>query len=193
MPALPPFSATVQTVTAAELGRSWHARCPVGPKDLRRLLVSYVGFDGRSHRGVLVVNRAVAVDLSTVFRRLYTARFPIRRMLPVSAYGGSDNRSMAADNTSAFNCRYAVATGPKRWSVHAYGEAVDVNTVENPYLEGGRILPPAGRRFVDRTKPRRGMAVAGGVLVRAFATVGWRWGGRWAGSPDWQHFSKTGG
>jgi hypothetical protein len=193
MPALPPFNANVQPVTEAELGRSWHAGCPVGPPDLRELLVSYVGFDGRSHRGVLGVNRAVTDELTVVFRRLYAARFPIRRMLPVAAYGGSDDRSMAADNTSAFNCRYAVATGPERWSVHAYGEAVDVNTVENPYLEGGRVLPPAGRRFTDRTKVRRGMAVAGGVLVRAFAAAGWQWGGRWRGSPDWQHFSKTGG
>jgi hypothetical protein len=100
---------------------------------------------------------------------------------------------MAADNTSAFNCRYAVAPGPKQWSVHAYGEAIDVNTVENPYLEGGRVLPPAGRAFTDRGRYRKGMAVAGGVLVRAFASVGWLWGGRWSGSPDWQHFSKTGG
>jgi hypothetical protein len=100
---------------------------------------------------------------------------------------------MAADNTSAFNCRYAVAPGPKHWSVHAYGEAIDVNTVENPYLEGGRVLPPAGRAFTNRSHYRRGMAVAGGVLVRAFASVGWLWGGRWSASPDWQHFSKTGG
>jgi len=98
-------------------------------------------------------------------------------------YGGSDDRSMAADNTSAFNCRYAVAAGPKRWSVHAYGEAVDVNPVENPYLEGGP----------DRSAVRPGMAVAGGTLVDAFAAVGWSWGGRWSASPDSQHFSATGG
>jgi hypothetical protein len=114
-------------------------------------------------------------------------------MHPVARYGGSDDRSMAADNTSAFNCRYAVAPGPNRWSVHAYGEAIDVNTVENPYLDGGRVLPPAGRPYLERSHYRRGMAVAGGALVRAFASVGWLWGGRWAGSPDWQHFSKTGG
>ena len=88
-----------------------------------------------------------------IFRALYRARFPIRRMTPIAAYGGSDDRSMAADNTSGFNCRYAVAPGPKRWSVHAYGEAIDVNTVENPYLEGGRVLPPAGAAF-RRPKPR---------------------------------------
>jgi hypothetical protein len=155
--------------------------------------VTYVGFDRRAHTGELVVNVAVAADVATVFRRLYAARFPIRRMRPVSAYGGSDPRSMAADNTSAFNCRYAVAPGPRQWSVHAYGEAVDVNTVENPYVEGGRVRPPAGRSYLDRSRYRRGMAVAGGVLVRAFASVGWQWGGRWASSPDWQHFSKTGG
>ncbi|HVW90569.1 MAG TPA: M15 family metallopeptidase [Gaiellaceae bacterium] len=193
MPALPPYHAYATTVTARQLGASWHPGCPVGPAQLRTVTVSYVGFDGRAHTGSLVVNRAVVRDVEAVFRRLYEARFPIRHMTPVARYGGSDTRSMAADNTSAFNCRYAVAPGPKQWSVHAYGEAIDVNTVENPYLEGGRVLPPAGRAFTDRGRYRKGMAVAGGVLVRAFASVGWLWGGRWAGSPDWQHFSKTGG
>ena len=193
MAALPAFHASAARVTAAQLGASWRAGCPVGPSQLRRVFVSYVGFDGRAHRGELVVNATVVRDVETIFRRLYAARFPIRHMQPVSAYGGSDNRSMAADNTSGFNCRYAVAPGPKQWSVHAYGEAIDVNTVENPYLEGGRVLPPAGRAFTDRSRYRRGMAVAGGTLVRAFASVGWLWGGRWTSSPDWQHFSKTGG
>ena len=193
MAALPPFHVVTEPVTAAQLGPSWHPGCPVGPAELRTVRVAYIGFDGRAHSGSLVVNRRVTADVAVVFRRLYAARFPIRRMTPVAAYGGSDTRSMAADNTSAFNCRYAVAPGAKRWSVHAYGEAIDVNTIENPYLEGGRVLPPAGRAYADRARPRRGMAVAGGVLVRAFASVGWFWGGRWSGSPDWQHFSRTGG
>jgi len=193
MAALPPFHVVTKPVTAAQLGRSWRPGCPVGPAELRTVRVSYVGFDGRAHAGSLVVNRRVTADVATVFRRLYAARFPIRRMTPVAAYGGSDTRSMAADNTSAFNCRYAVAPGAKRWSVHAYGEAIDVNTIENPYLEGGRVLPPAGRAYTNRTNARRGMAVAGGALVRAFASVGWLWGGRWPASPDWQHFSRTGG
>jgi hypothetical protein len=193
MAALPPFHTSVAPVTAAQLGASWRPGCPVGPEQLRVVRVSFVGFDGQARSGALVVNRSVTNDVQVAFRRLYAGRFPIRRMEPVSAFGGSDDRSMAADNTSAFNCRYAVAPGPKRWSVHAYGEAIDVNTVENPYLEGGRVLPPAGRAFTDRGRHRRGMAVAGGALVRAFASVGWLWGGRWTASPDWQHFSKTGG
>jgi hypothetical protein len=193
MAALPPFHVSTAPVTATTLGASWRPGCPVGPAQLRAVRVSYVGFDGRAHTGSLVVSRGVVGDVTKVFRHLYAARFPIHGLQPVARFGGSDDRSMAADNTSAFNCRSAVAPGARHWSVHAFGEAIDVNPVENPYLEGGRVLPPAGRLFADRLRIRRGMAVAGGVLVRSFASVGWAWGGRWSGSPDWQHFSKTGG
>ena len=133
---------------------------------------SYWGFDGQAHTGALVVNESAVRDLVVVFRRLYRARFPLRRMRPIDAYGGNDERSLAADNTAAFNCRYAVGPGPRRWSTHAYGLAIDVNPVENPYLEGGRVHPRAGRAYLDRSKVRPGMAVRGGVLVRAFAAVG---------------------
>ena len=91
-----------------------------------------------------------------VFRTLYDQRFPIRRMEPVDVYGGDDDASMAADNTSGFNCRPAVADGPPHWSNHAYGLAIDVNPVENPYLLGGRVLPPAGADYLDRSVYRPG-------------------------------------
>jgi hypothetical protein len=114
-------------------------------------------------------------------------------MRTIDAYRGRDEPSLEADNTSAFNCRYAVASGPMRWSVHAYGRAIDVNPVENPYLEGGRVHPRSGRAYLNRARVRPGMAVPGGLLVRAFEAAGWSWGGRWSGSPDYQHFSATGG
>jgi hypothetical protein len=184
----PPFIARVERVAAADLPYSWHSGCPVAPSQLRRVRLAFIGFDGKRHLGALVVNARVVPQVVVVFRTLYRARFPIRRMQPIDAYHGSDDRSAAADNTSAFNCRYAVAPGPPHWSAHAYGRAIDVNPVENPYLEGRRILPPAGRAFLDRTRARRGMAVAGGLLVRSFEAAGWEWGGRWTGSPDYQHF-----
>lgn len=189
---LPPFIARAERVTAADLRYSWHPGCPVGPARLRRVRLSYIGFDGDRHLGALVVNARVVPQVVVVFRTLYRARFPIRRLQPVDVYRGSDDRSAAADNTSAFNCRAAVATGPKSWSMHAYGEAIDVNDVENPYLEGGRVIPPAGKAFLDRGRVRPGMAVPGGVLVRAFASVDWGWGGTFAGTPDYQHFSTNG-
>jgi hypothetical protein len=189
----PPFTHSVSRVTAAQLPHSWHRGCPVAPAQLRRLRVSYWGFDGRAHTGTLIVNVRAVAPLTRVFSRLYAARFPIRRVRPIDVYGGSDERSLAADNTAAFNCRYAIASGPKRWSVHAYGLAIDVNPVENPYVLGGRVHPRTGRAHLDRSRVRPGMAVRGGLLVGAFASVGWAWGGRWSASPDYQHFSATGG
>jgi D-alanyl-D-alanine carboxypeptidase len=184
------FVGTVSPVREQDVRFSYRAGCPVAPAALRLVRVSYRGFDGRSHVGALVVHRRVARDVVTVFRRLYAAGFPIRRMRPVSAYRGSDDASMAADNTSGFNCRRAV--GGSGWSEHAYGAAIDVNPVENPYVLNGDTLPPAGRRYLGRSRVRPGMAISGGVLVRAFASVGWKWGGRWSGSPDYQHFSLSG-
>ena len=186
-------AAVVEKVTAPELRYSYRPGCPVAPAQLRRVRLSYWGFDGRPHRGALIVHESVVPDVLGVFARLYAERFPIRRMQPIDAYRGSDTASMAADNTSAFNCRYAVASGPRRWSAHAYGKAIDVNPVENPYLQGGAVRPPAGARFLDRRRVRAGMAVAGGALVAAFRAVGWSWGGGWSGTPDYQHFSATGG
>ncbi|GIF78101.1 hypothetical protein Asi02nite_76190 [Asanoa siamensis] len=183
--------AATARVTAAELGKSWRAGCPVGPESLRRVTLTYWGFDDRPHTGVIVVHEDVAADVTTVFRTLFGKRFPIRGLEPVDAYGGSDDASMAADNTSAFNCRNAVASGRPSWSVHAYGKAIDVNPVENPYVFGDKVLPPAGREYLDRSTYRPGMAVKGGVLVKAFAAVGWKWNVGGA-NPDYQHFSTTG-
>jgi len=189
----PPFSHSVSRVTAAQLPYSWHKGCPVPPSHLRRVRLTYWSFDRKAHSGALVVNVSVVGEVVRVFRRLYVKRFPIRRMRPIDAYRGKDERSLDHDNTAGFNCRYVVGPGPKRWSVHALGLAIDVNPVENPYLEGGRVHPKAGRAYLDRSHVRRGMAVPGGLLVRTFAAQGWFWGGRWTASPDYQHFSKTGG
>ena len=190
-PAVPAFSGVAVRVTAADLPASWRPGCPVTPADLRRLELSYWGFDDRPHAGALIVNASQADKIIGVFKRLYEKRFPIRRMEPIDVYGGSDDASIAADNTSGFNCRNAVASGPPTWSQHAFGMAIDVNPVENPYILDGDVLPPAGREFVDRRNVRPGMALRGGELVAAFAEAGWSWGGVWA-NPDYQHFSAAG-
>jgi D-alanyl-D-alanine carboxypeptidase len=191
--AVPPFSATISgPLTPADVPFTWRPGCPVPPSSLREVKLALVGFDGRSHTGKMIVNAAVTEDVIKVFRTLYHARFPIRRMDPVDAFHGSDAKSMAADNTSGFNCRYAVANGSPNWSMHAYGDAIDVNTVENPYFEPGHsVEPPARSAFADRADHRPGMAYPGGALVEAFAAIGWGWGGYWTG-PDYQHFSTNG-
>lgn len=194
VPAVAPVPAVPSTTVPAgtvDLGASWHPGCPVGADELSQVPVTYWGFDDQAHSGSIVVNASVAGAVGDVFGALYEQRFPLRRVEPVTAFGGDDNASMDADNTSGFNCRAAVADGPARWSAHAYGLAIDVNPRENPYLLDGAVLPPAGAVYVDRSDVRPGMAVAGGPLTTAFTAAGWSWGGAWT-SPDYQHFSTTG-
>ena len=186
----PPFSSSISRVTADDLRYSWRPGCPVGPARLRAVRLRHWDFGGRSRIGVLVVDAAETARVVSVFRRLYAARFPIRRMLGVEVYRGSDDRSMRADNTSAFNCRFV--GGTRRWSEHAYGRAIDLNPVENPYVHGGLVEPPAGRAYLDRSNRRPGMATHASLVVRAFDSVGWHWGGRWTSSKDYQHFSTSG-
>jgi poly-gamma-glutamate capsule biosynthesis protein CapA/YwtB (metallophosphatase superfamily) len=192
---MPPFRATVSRVdrTTAERmrGRSHRPGCPVPLADLRVLTVRHVGLDGRPRTGEVVVATRYADDVVGVFERLYDARWPVRRLRPVHAYGGDDDRSMAANNSSGYNCRRVA--GQRQWSKHAYGAAIDLNPVQNPYLRPGRVDPTAGRRFadVDRARdgvPAPGVVRRGDVVVRAFAEIGWEWGGDFA-QPDYQHFA----
>ena len=150
-------SALRETMT----GVSWRPGCPVGLDDLRLVRASHWGFDGRVHTGRIVVHRDVAQAVAGVLGRLYAARFPIRRMVPVDAYGGSDFSSIEADNTSAFNCR--PVEGTSRWSEHAYGRAIDLNPIENPYVySDGTTSHRASRPYLRRSPYRPGMAVEGG-------------------------------
>ncbi|WP_326952445.1 MULTISPECIES: M15 family metallopeptidase [unclassified Amycolatopsis] len=186
---LPPYVAFIRPVTAQRLASSWHEGCPVGPDQLRLMSLRFFGFDGAVHQGELVVNADRAVEVAYAFGDLYAARFPIERMETVEKYGSDDDASMAANNTSAFNCR--AITGGTAWSNHSYGRAIDVNTVQNPYISGsGAIYPPNGAPYADRTLNAPGMIHAGDTTERAFSTRGWTWGGSWDTPIDYQHFEK---
>lgn len=173
----------------ARMATSWRAGCPVPLESLRYITLSHWGFDGAVHAGELVVNADAVDALRQAFSSLFDQRFPIRSMRLVDDFGGDDDRSMAADNTSAFNCRRVA--GSSRWSQHAFGRAVDINPVENPYLHGRVVDPPNAALFVDRTEVRPGMLVEGSPAVAAFTDLGWGWGGAW-GRPDYQHVSQSG-
>jgi D-alanyl-D-alanine carboxypeptidase len=171
--------------------------CPVPLSQLRLLTVSYRDFHGHTRRGQLVVNRSAARPLARVFRRLYRIHFPIRHMTLSAIYGTRHQRPADGDVTASFECRQAAASpcvGRVRtgsWSMHAYGLAVDLNPAENPYVGCGQSMDPSLRRYRVRTHHYKGMV--GGRVVRAFRSIGWGWGGSWAGSTkDYMHFSSTG-
>jgi len=173
---------------------SHHVGCPLRIADLRYLRLTYLGFDGKVHLGELVVHASLAAGVRKVFRRLYDARWPIEQMRLVDDFGGDDDRSMAADNTSAYNCR--PVAGTDRWSAHAYGAAIDLNPRRNPMVVGRAVFPPQGRCFasLDRSAGAagpRGVIRAADVVVAAFARIGWEWGGDWTSLKDYQHFQAA--
>jgi hypothetical protein len=184
-------------VQAQLTGRFWHKGCPVPLSELRLLTVSHWGFDGRVQTGQLVVNRSVAAPLARVFRRLYALRFPIRHLHLADMYGPTSSQPADRDVSGSFECRQAVpspcsgGTGTGSWSEHAYGEAVDLNPIENPYVGCGRSRERASLPYLDRSRLRRGMVTP--AVVKAFRSIGWGWGGSWSGTTkDYMHFSASG-
>jgi peptidoglycan L-alanyl-D-glutamate endopeptidase CwlK len=166
-------------------------RCPDAiRKRLKITTVIYYSFDKKIHKGQLVIDRTLEKDVQSVFDVALKVHFPIHSVIPLSDVRfrkgnfWDDNLSMRADNTSAFNCRSI--TGGKGLSTHAYGRAIDINPVQNPYLNGGITLPQ-GAKYDPNSE---GALTAYHPIVRAFQQLGWRWGGDWKTLKDYQHFEK---
>lgn len=187
----PPFGSSVRAVTAEQLGSSWREGCPVGVESLRWIEVSHWNDTGAVVTGSIVVHADHAANLVQVFSRMYDARFPVHSMRPIAEFGSSDDASMAANNTSAFNCR-EISGSPGVWSQHAYGGAIDINPLVNPWVRGSAVDPPAGARYTDRSLDVAGLIRAGDAVTAAFAEIGWGWGGNWSSTLDYQHFSHNG-
>ena len=190
-----PLPASVKTELVK--GGFWHKGCPVGLNDLRLLTVTYRGFDRHNHTGQIVTNKNAAPKLAHVFHELYRIHFPIHHMSVASTYGANGKRSTEPDPTGSFECRDAVpspcsggnSTG--NWSNHAYGLAIDVNPVENPYVGCGMSRDKLAQKYRNRSVHRQGMVT--GRVLSIFRSVGWGWGGSWSGNTkDYMHFSYNG-
>ncbi len=181
-----------ERVGAADLGASWRPGCPLAPERLRRVEVDHLGFDGRIHRGQLVVHEDLVDSVTAIFGELLRLRYPIERMRTVEHYpNAEDELSMRDNNTSAFNCRRL--PGGEQWSLHAYGRAVDLNPLVNPYLDSsGELQPGTAARYLDRTRDDLGLLHDGDAAVAVFTDRGWRWGGHWRDPVDYQHFEFSG-
>jgi len=185
------YAATVTPVPGDVLARStWRPDCPVRVAELRYLTMPFHGFDGRRHTGEMIVHATVADEVTRVFGRLHDAAFPIEEMRVVTAGELDAPPTGDGNNTTAFVCR--PARNLSRWSAHAYGLAVDVNPFCNPYVTGDLVLPELASAYLDRQALRPGMIRHGDVAQRAFAAVGWTWGGTWRDPKDIMHFSQTG-
>lgn len=175
-------------VEARMRGVSYPAHATIPLEDLRYLRLSYVDFDGKSQVGELVCNKRIADDLVDIFRELYKARYPIRSIRLIDDFGGKDDASMAADNTSCFN--YRPKSGGRSLSKHALGLAVDVNPLENPYVRGRTVLPVDAAPYVDRGQTFPHKIDKNDLCYKLFRQHGFTWGGSWGPLKDYQHFEK---
>lgn len=188
------FHATIGPITPAirhRMGETWSPSCPVPLSRLRYLTMSFRGFDGRAHTGEMVVNASAARGVVSVFRRLFAARFPIEEMrLPTTA-DVEAHPTGDGNNTAGFLCR-PMRGSSTVWSAHAYGLAIDLDPFDNPYHKDDVVLPELASAYLDRSWVRPGMVEPGSVAVRAFASIGWSWGGDWTSLKDYEHFTATG-
>jgi D-alanyl-D-alanine carboxypeptidase len=186
------FHSTIQAVPASVLARStWTSACPVKARNLRYVTVGFRGFDGLAHTGELLVNARAAGGLVRVFGRLFAEGYPIERMRVTSAAELNAPPTGDDNTTAVFACR--PVRGHTVWSQHAYGLAVDVNPFQNPYHKGKVVLPELATSYLDRGSVRPGMILAHGPVLKAFAAIGWEWGGDYHSLKDFMHFSENGG
>lgn len=176
----PRAEAVVATLTDAQWARMksaglWRKGCPEVRKQLRRLEINYWNFEGRVRRGALVVNADVADSIARILTHLFDERFPIRRMQPMEDFGGDLNKSLRADNTSAFNCRKPdQINAPYMESPHANGRAIDINPLENPWVDIRTKRWAPSRQNRART-PGKGKILEGDLVWRLFTAEGWVW------------------
>ena len=176
--------------TAARMTFSWREGCPVDLDDLRLIRLTHHDLRDGVSEGELVVHDDVVADIQEAFRLLFEARYQIERMDLVDVFAADDDVSMAANNTSAFNCRFVAGT--TEWSQHSFGRAIDINPLYNPYVQGDTVDPPTGAPYADRTADHPSLIRSGDEVVQAFESIGWSWGGEWQSAQDYQHFSQSG-
>ncbi len=159
------------------------------PSFLRRVqvvTVTYWGFDGKKHRGQIVVDKGLAEEVKEIFAELEAEKYPIEKVIPIARYNWRDQASVNDNNTSGFNYRRTAGPGTsgKKLSKHAYGRAIDLNPYQNPFVPASGKSP----RPYDVNHPAT--LTRSSKAVRIFKRYGWKWGGDWRGAKDYQHFEK---
>jgi len=192
---LPVFNANIMQITPniknrMVKGNSWREECPISLKNLRYVRVVYHNFNGEDKLGELIVHKSIAKDIVWIMEELYNIGYPIRQMRLVSDFNGDDWSSIEADNTSAFNCRKA--TGSRKWSKHAFGKAIDINPIENPYISrSGHISHQASLKYMKRVPSHGAVLLKNSRATKIFKQYGFSWGGEWKYIKDYQHFYKN--
>lgn len=186
-------SSPIDSVVFARMkGKSYKDNCTIPLSELRYLRVLYYDFDGNVCQGEIVCNKLISNDLLEIFEALFNACYPIECMVLIDDYDADDERSMTANNTSCFNFR--TVAGTNKLSAHSRGMAIDINPLYNPYVKQVRgktvVSPLAASAYADRSKAFPHKIDRNDLCYKLFVAHGFRWGGAWRSSKDYQHFEK---
>ena len=175
------------------INSTWKPNCPVPLKNLRLIQVKHYDFKKKQQLGQLIAHKDIAQELLTIFKQLYQKKILIHKIKPLHHYKGDDRKSMIDNITSIFNCRQNTMN-PKKFSVHSYGKAIDINPFQNPLVykrkKTIKIKPKEAKHFVNRTKKTIGMIHRNSTIWNIFTSNNWQWGGTWRRVQDYQHFQK---
>lgn len=171
------------------IGKSYRENKDVGLDELAYLQMLYVDFEGKTQTGEMIVHYSLAREVLEIFSELYDSGYQIEKMRLVDDYDADDERSMADNNSSAFN--YRVVADTDMISMHGYGRAIDINPLINPYIVGDKVMPANGEKYADRSKKFPHKIDKDDLCYKIFKSRGWTWGGDWKTQKDYQHFYKT--
>jgi hypothetical protein len=164
--------------------------CPLSPNDLIHVQVPYWGFDHKSHTGILVVNKSIGNQVQEIFQEIYKTKFPIEKIKPLEDYNNNEEKAMEDNDTFSYHCK-KMTSNFKRFSKHAYGLAIDINPVLNPYINKKIILPKNSGNYTNRDKSILGMISENSAIYKIFSDENWRWGGNWKAFKDYHHFERA--
>ena len=170
-------------------GVSYHKNDKIKLSDLAYLKVKHINFSGEMCIGELICNKKVAKELLEIFYQLYQSRYPIEKIRLVDEYGADDDKVMSDNNSSCLT--YRVIADTNVISMHGLGRAVDINPLYNPYIVGNKVMPGASQPYADRSKNFEHKIDENDLCCKIFTKHGWKWGGHWKNSKDYQHFYKA--
>jgi hypothetical protein len=163
--------------------------CPVSAQDLSVVNIPYWGLDHQTHQGKLIIHKSIQQEMTQIFKTLYISHFPIAKIKPLEDYHFDEKKALEDNDTFGYSCRRMTGNNHK-FSKHAYGLAVDINPVFNPYIKNNIILPSNSVAYLVRDLHRPGMILPESNIVETFKKYGWQWGGDWHSLKDYQHFEK---
>lgn len=178
--------------------------------DLSYLTIPHYDFEGNKKNGHMVVNKKLADEVLLIFQELFKIKYPIEKMEIIDEFSGNEKKvgadldyaSIDENNTSSFNDRNSIDPGVSNStnpSLHASGQAIDINPQINPYINSDKTSAhPNAQKYNTNRDTKEGWTdvekaaciTEDSEIYKIFTKYGWKWLGNKDNTGDTQHFYK---